>query len=115
MTEQTPNLAAKVLGPKSDEHRARWRTDLLRRAAAVRADGWDSYKGVWSSGEVVGVAAVLRDHGMLAEVGETLDSAYRRWAFDLFGRSEGQHDAEHGSPRTRDWFRETAQELGLPR
>ncbi|RIS77933.1 hypothetical protein [Mycobacteroides abscessus] len=101
-------LAQRLYGPKPDEHRDRWRKDLSGRAALVLADGWEPYKHVWSSGEVVGVAALLHDHGMLREAGETLQTAWRRWSFDLFGRSEAEHDAANGYARTRQWFAETA-------
>lgn len=106
--EEALALAKRLLGPKPPEHRDRWRADLSRRAASVQADGWEPYKHVWSSGEVVGVAAVLRDHAMLSEVGETLETAWRRWAFDLFGRVEAEQDAQAGYVRTRQWFTETA-------
>ncbi|MBN7438817.1 hypothetical protein IUS38_24860 [Mycobacteroides abscessus subsp. abscessus] len=101
-------MATRLLGPRSEEHRERWRADLSRRAALVLAEGWEPYKHVWSSGEVVGVAGVLRDHDMLHEVGETLQTAWRRWSFDLFGPAEAQHDALDGYPRTRQWFTDTA-------
>ena len=32
----------------------RRRADLINRARLVRAHGWDDYRAVWSSGEVVG-------------------------------------------------------------
>ncbi|GLE59076.1 hypothetical protein NJBCHELONAE_43870 [Mycobacteroides chelonae] len=101
-------MAQRLLGPRSDEHRDRWRHDLTRRATDVLTDGWWWYKHVWSSGEVVGVAVVLGDHAILAEVGETLESAYCRWAFDLYGPAEGQQEAAAGCPRTKKWFDETA-------
>lgn len=101
-------MAQQLLGARTEEHRARWRADLSRRAALVLTKDWEPYKHVWSSGEVVGVAAVLRDHDMLHEVGETLETAWRRWAFDLFGRTEAEHDAANGYARTRQWFTDTA-------
>lgn len=105
--QEAEAMARRLLGPRTDEDRDRWRRDLARRAGDVLADGWEPYKHVWSSGEVVGVAAVLRDHTMLKEVGETLESAWRRWSFDLFGQVEAKQEAHDGYPRTRKWFAET--------
>lgn len=48
--------------PPTDEDRASRCADLLNRAALVRANGWDRYRAVWSTGEVVGVAALVGAH-----------------------------------------------------
>jgi hypothetical protein len=53
-----------------DVDRDRRRADLINRARLVRAHGWDDYRVVWSSGEVVGVAALLGDHDILEELDE---------------------------------------------
>lgn len=106
--QEAEAMARRLLGPRTDEHRDRWRADLARRAGYVLADGWEPYKYVWSSGEVVGVAAVLRDDAMLTEVGETYESAWRRWSFDLYGPAEAKQEAQDGYPRTKQWFAETA-------
>jgi hypothetical protein len=39
---------------------------------------------VWSAGEVAGVAAILSDHDILGG-GETVQSVWARWSFDLWG------------------------------
>ena len=33
---------------------------LIHRANLVRRDGWDQYRHLWSCGEVIGTALVLR-------------------------------------------------------
>lgn len=98
-------------GP-TDEDRARFRADLLSRAAQVRANGWESYRGLWSTGEVIGVAALLGEHAELAALGETVQSAWERWAFDLWGLDRGQADVDNGCEGTREWFLDAAYELG---
>jgi hypothetical protein len=52
----------------------RRRNDLVERATLVRAHGWGDYRRVWSTGEIVAVAALLGDHAVLDELGETLQS-----------------------------------------
>ncbi len=78
--------------------------DLLDRANLVLKQGWEEFRHVWSNGEVLGTALVLRDETQLWRFGETTESALQRWAFDLWGLIDGQTDAEAGSPRTRAWF-----------
>ncbi|MCV7230723.1 hypothetical protein H7J73_32440 [Mycolicibacterium komossense] len=78
--------------------------DLMLRANLVCRDGWDRYRHVWSCGEVVGTALVLRDDAELQRYGETTISALERWAFDLWGITAGQADTDGGLPRTRAWF-----------
>lgn len=106
----TDALSHFFAGP-TDEHRARVRADLRSRVAQVRVNGWEPYRGVWSRGEVIGVAALLGDLGELAAIGETLQSAWERWAFDLWGLSGGQSDVDNGSEVTREWFAEAAHDL----
>lgn len=100
-----------LLGGPTDEDRAQLRSELLVRAAQVRANGWVSYRGIWSTGEVVGVAVVLADHAELAALGETEQSALERWAFDLWGLQRGPADVAKGCRGTREWFRDAAYEL----
>ena len=68
----------RVFSRPTDAERDRRRVDLLRRAHLVRAQGWDEYRAVRSTGEVVGVAALLRDYDILGEFDETLQSAWAR-------------------------------------
>lgn len=103
-------LSHLLVGP-TDGDRAQLRADLLARAAQVRANGWASYREIWSTGEVVGVAVVLADHAELAAVGETEQSALERWAFDLWGLQRGPADIANGCRGTRDWFQDAAYEL----
>lgn len=91
---------------RTDGDRTRLRAELLARAAEVRANGWEAYRGIWSTGEVVGVAVVLADHAELAALGETEQSALERWAFDLWGLTNGQADVANGCKATRQWFRD---------
>lgn len=103
-------LSRLFAGP-TDEDRARLRADLLVRAAQVRADGWEPYRGLWSTGEMIGVATLLAAHAELAALGETMQSAWERWAFDLWGLDGGQSDVDNKCDRTRDWFLDAAYEL----
>lgn len=90
----------------SSEDRARRAEDLLGRAALVRADGWEPYRAVWSSGEVSGTALVLGDVDELSASHETEQSALETWAANLWGIEGGLADAEQGLVRTRTWFAE---------
>ena len=92
----------------TDADRDQRRAELLRRAELVRARGWDDYRAVWSTGEVVGVAALLGDHDILAEQDETLQSVWARRAFDLWALIDGQADVDDNCKQTRRWFIETA-------
>lgn len=100
-----------LLAGPTDGDRTRLRAELLARAAQVRANGWESYRGIWSTGEVVGVAVVLADDAELAALGETEQSALERWAFDLWGLQRGPADVANGCRRTREWFQDVAHEL----
>jgi hypothetical protein len=83
------DLLSRFFAGPTDEDRARLRSDLLSRAALVRTNGWEPYRGVWSTGELIGVAALLGADRELAALGETLQSAWSRWAFDLWGLRGG--------------------------
>ena len=95
----------------TDAERDRRRADLLQRAELVRTRGWDDYRAVWSTGEIVGVAALLGDHEILHDFDETLQSVWARWAFDLWGLADGQADVDDNCKQTRRWFIDTAQAL----
>jgi hypothetical protein len=97
-------------GPTDDE-RARLRADLLARAAQVQAHGWEPYRGLWSTGEVIGVAVLLGEQGELTALGETPESARERWAFDLWGLDGGQADVDNSCEATRQWFLAAANEF----
>lgn len=81
----------------SDEHRDRLADDLRERAALVRRDGWADYAETWSTGEVLGVRAVLGDAA--AE-----DQAAPLWAPTLWGVAEAEADAARDYGRTRWWL-----------
>ncbi len=94
-----------------DVDRDRRRADLINRARLVRAHGWDDYRAVWSSGEVVGVATLLGDHDILEESDESLQTVWARWAFDLWGLGDGQADVDDNCRQSRRWFIDTARAL----
>ena len=95
-----------------DVDRDRRRADLINRARLVRAHGWDDYRAVWSSGEVVGVAALLGgDHDIHEEFDESLQRVWARWAFDLWGLGDGQADVDDNRRQSRRWFIDTARTL----
>jgi hypothetical protein len=83
------------------------RDDLVARCRAVRATGWDDYRYVWSTGEVLAVAYLLDARDVLAELNEDETSVLGRWAYDLWGVSGGEEDEAAGLRRTRKWFMET--------
>jgi hypothetical protein len=92
----------------SSEHR---RADLAHRAQLVRENGWAPYEALWCTGEVVGVAALLNDVEQLRRMGETLQTAWERWAFDLWGMVDGRADVDAGCRHTRRWFMRAAETL----
>ena len=99
---------SRLFGGPTEDERARIRADLIVRAVQVQVGGWDLYRAVWSTGEVIGVAALMADHGELTVLGENLQSAWERWAFDLWGLNGGQVDVDSGCERTREWFLDAA-------
>ncbi|GGK69229.1 hypothetical protein [Nocardia camponoti] len=90
--------------PPSEEKRDQKRRDLLARARTIKSKGWDDYQYVWSTGETVGVALLLNDDAVLAEMGETQRDVLSRWAYDLFGQKDGSADEAADFARTADWF-----------
>lgn len=98
--------------PEQQDLRSRWARFLTAGAVAVRADGWDPYRYVWSTGEVIGVALVLDDDRVLTDLDETEESALLRWAFDLYGLDGGEAERASDCRRTRDWFATLRTELG---
>ncbi|MBN7371081.1 hypothetical protein [Mycobacteroides abscessus] len=77
--------------------RDRRAADLRERAALVRRDGWSPYASTWSSGEVLGVRAVLGEPG-------AIDAAVETWAPTLWGAGAADADARTGYQSTRRWF-----------
>ncbi len=63
----------------------------------MRVNGWGPYENVWSSGEVLGVRAVLNESG-------ALDGAVEQWAPTLWGVTSAEADSVRGYRRTRRWF-----------
>ena len=107
----TDSSLASFFPRPSDDDRLRRRVDLLLRAASVLRWGWDDYRYQWSTGEVVAVAALLGDDDILSDMGETLQTAYRRWAYDLWGMADAQADEAVELRATRKWFNETAADI----
>lgn len=79
------------------ESRDRRAADLRERAALVRANGWAGYENTWSSGEVLGVRALLGEPG-------ALDAAAEAWASTLWGIGAAEADERTGYRSTRRWF-----------
>lgn len=88
----------------SEEKRERKAHDLVGRAHAVRAAGWEPYKLTWSTGEVVQVAFLLRDGAVLEEFGESAADVISRTAFDLYGVTGGAEDRDAGFTKTTAWL-----------
>ena len=108
MTDYTPEqLASHIFTGLPDDLLQHRRDDLVARCRAVRADGWDDYRYVWSTGEVLAVAYLLDSRDVLTEMGEGENTVLRRWAYDLCGISGGEADETAGLRRTRKWFMET--------
>jgi hypothetical protein len=57
---------------------------------------------------LISARVVLDDHEILDELNDTLQSAWARWAFDLWGVTDGQADVDDNCTRTRRWFIDTA-------
>lgn len=93
---------------------ARQADDLMHRANLALRHGWEEYRHLWSSGEVLGVALVLHDEAELRRCGETPVSALDRWAFSLWGITGGEADCDAGLPRTRAWFDSIRDRMGAP-
>lgn len=83
--------------PLPDSVRDRLAQFLREWAARVRGGGWDDYENVLSTGEVLGVRAVLNEPG-------AVDAAVAVWAPTLWGIAEAEADAAAGYPRTRWWL-----------
>lgn len=77
--------------------RDRRAADLRERAELVREHGWSGYVNIWSSGEVLGVRAVLGEPG-------ALDAACPIWAPTLWGAAWTEAHTARSHSRTRQWF-----------
>lgn len=103
-----------AFGPPDEDQLARHADDLTYRANLVLRHGWDEYRHVWSCGEVLGAALVLHDDEQLERSCETTLSALNRWAFHLWGITDGQADTDVGLPRTRAWFESVRADIDRP-
>jgi hypothetical protein len=99
------NMALLFPRPTDQEHERR-RAVLLLRAAEVQRWGWDDYRYQWSTGEVFAVAAILGDREIISDLGESFETVYRRWAYDLWGMADAQKDEDDDLRATRNWFSE---------
>ena len=54
------------------------------------------------------MAALLGDHDILAEFDQSLQTAWARWAFDLWGLADGRADVDDNYRETRRLFIDTA-------
>ncbi|WP_433560730.1 hypothetical protein ACQP1O_24010 [Nocardia sp. CA-151230] len=95
----------------TDAERDALRADLVERALAVRQNGWDDYRSVWSSGEVAGVAYLLQEGDLLEELDEHEGSVLTRFAGDLYGFKGARKDIEAGLVGTQAWFATARAEL----
>jgi hypothetical protein len=100
--------------PPDHDQLAQRANDLMHRANLVVRHGWDEYRHLWSSGEVLGTALVLHDEAELRRFDETPVSVLDRWAYNLWGITGGQADTDAGLPRTRAWFDSIRDSMGAP-
>lgn len=108
MTDYTPEqLASHMFTGLPDDLLQHRREDLIARCRAVRTHGWDDYRYVWSTGEVLAVAFLLDSRAILEEMDEDPTTVLARWAYDLWGINGGEADETAGLRRTRKWFMET--------
>lgn len=96
----------------TDADRDTLRDDLLTRARAVREQGWGDRREQWSDGQVAGVAYLLGDTEVLAELEESEGTVLSRYAADLFGFHGGRKDIEAGLVGTQAWFDTVRKALG---
>ncbi|MCU1647381.1 MAG: hypothetical protein JWN03_7656 [Nocardia sp.] len=94
-----------------DAERAALRATLIDRALAVRQNGWDDYRTVWTTGEQAGVAYLLQDTAVLEELEEHEGSVLTRFAGELYGFNGARKDIESGLVGTQEWFATTRKEL----
>lgn len=96
----------------TDADRDALREDLLTRARAVRADGWDTHRPEWTAGQVAAVAYLLGDLDVLTELEESEGTVLSRYAAELFGFHGGRKDIEAGLVGTQAWFDTVRKALG---
>ncbi|MFV8172484.1 MULTISPECIES: hypothetical protein [Mycolicibacterium] len=82
--------------PLPESVRDRLAQFLREWASRIREEGWDDYEQVLSTGEVLGVRAVLDP--------AAVDAAVEQWAATLWGTIGAEADAAADYPRTRAWF-----------
>jgi hypothetical protein len=104
-TDERPiSWKARRAAQPSDAERDALQTSLVGRTRTVQQNGWDDYRDAWSSGEVAGVAYLLGDTVLLAELDETEGTVLSRFAGDLFGFHGASKDIKAGLPATQAWF-----------
>lgn len=81
--------------------RERLASQYRERMQDVQRDGWGPYAGVWSSGQVLVVKALLGDEDSMLE-------ACERLAPTLWGSQAAQADAGAGYSRTWGWLADVA-------
>ncbi|MGV9408402.1 hypothetical protein ACWDOP_00690 [Nocardia sp. NPDC003693] len=101
---------AEQVEPKQAELDTR-RTDLLRRAALVRVEGWGHYLYTWSGEDVAAVAYLLSDLDTLAEQGTSPTTVLADLAATLWGSAGADTDRAADYPRTRAWLEDLRAEL----
>lgn len=95
----------------SDAEREALRAGLVERALAVKQDGWEPYRAVWTSGELAAVAYLLRDAAVLEELEEHEGSVLTRCAGELYGFNGARKDIAAGLVGTQAWFAAAEKEL----
>ncbi|TXI62492.1 hypothetical protein [Mycolicibacterium mageritense] len=93
------------IDPLPDSVRDRLAQFLREWASRIREEGWDDYEQVLSTGEVLGVRAVLDP--------AAVDAAVEQWAATLWGIAGAEADAASDYPRTRAWFAATREPVEL--
>lgn len=102
MSYPTGTLTLMPIEPLPESVRDRLAQFLREWASRIREEGWDDYEQVLSTGEVLGVRAVLDP--------AAVDAAVEQWAATLWGIAGAEADAAGDYPRTRSWFTEVARE-----
>lgn len=96
MSDSKCTLALMPIEPLPPSVRDRLAQFLREWAARIREEGWSDYEQLLSTGEVLGVRAVLDP--------AAVDEAVPVWAATLWGVAGAEVDAACGYERTRAWF-----------
>lgn len=113
MSDTTP-VSWDHLKPRqpTDAERDALQTELLARARAVREQGWDPFREVWTPGEMAAVAYLLGDTAVLEELEEHEGSILTRFAGDLYGFQGARKEIASGLVGTQAWFATARTRLG---